>query len=148
MDSDTNTIIIGAGPAGLAVGAVLRRAKVPFVMLERAARVGDSWHRHYDRLHLHTPKSHSALPHHAYPRAYPRYPSRQQFVEYLDDYARTFALETEFGRDVQRVVRGADGAWEVATNAGSYRGRHVVVATGYNRVPNVPHWPGEETLPG
>ena len=96
MDSDTNTIIIGAGPAGLAVGAVLRRAKVPFVMLERAARIGDSWHRHYDRLHLHTPKSHSALPHHAYPRAYPRYPSRQQFVEYLDDYARTFALEPEF----------------------------------------------------
>ena len=49
---------------------------------------------------------------------------------------------------MQRVVRGADGAWEVATNAGSYRGRHVVVATGYNRVPNVPHWPGEETFPG
>ena len=78
MDSDTNTIIIGAGPAGLSVGAVLRRAKVPFVMLERAARIGDSWHRHYDRLHLHTPKSHSALPHRAYPRAYPRYLPRLQ----------------------------------------------------------------------
>lgn len=148
MDSDRDTIIIGAGPAGLAVGAVLRRAKVPFVMLERAERIGESWHRHYDRLHLHTPKSQSALPHRAYPHAYPRYPSRQQFVEYLDDYARTFALEPEFGRDVQRVARGADGAWEVATNTGNYRGSHVVVATGYNRVPNVPHWPGQETFPG
>jgi indole-3-pyruvate monooxygenase len=144
----TDTIIIGAGPAGLAVGAVLRRANVPFVMLERAGRVGESWHRHYQRLHLHTPKSHSALPFRSYPRAYPRYPSRQQVVEYLDDYARAFALEPEFGRDVQRCVRGADGVWDVTTNAGRYRARRVVVATGYNRVPNVPHSPGQDTFPG
>jgi cation diffusion facilitator CzcD-associated flavoprotein CzcO len=148
MTRETNTIVIGAGPAGLAVGAVLRRADVPFVMLERAERVGESWHRHYDRLHLHTPKSHSALPYRAYPRAYPRYPSRQQVVEYIDDYARAFALAPEFGRDVQRCVRGADGVWDVATNAGNYRGRRLVVATGYNRVPNVPRWPGQDTFPG
>jgi hypothetical protein len=148
MISETDTIVIGAGPAGLAVGAVLRRANVPFVMLERAKRVGESWHHHYDRLHLHTPKSHSALPYHAYPHTYPRYPSRQQFVEYLDDYARTFELEPEFGREVRRIARGADGAWEIATNADDYRARRVVVATGFNRVPNVPRWPGQETFPG
>ena len=148
MSAETDTIVIGAGPAGLAVGAALRRANVPFVMLERAERVGESWHRHYDRLQLHTPKSHSALPYRAYPRTYPRYPSRQQVVEYLDDYARAFALEPEFGRDVQRCARGEDGIWDVATNAGHYRGRRVIVATGYNRVPNVPRWPGQETFPG
>lgn len=148
MASETDTIVIGAGPAGLAVGAVLHRANAPFVMLERAEHVGESWRRHYDRLHLHTPKSHSALPFRAYPRTYPRYPSRQQVVEYLDAYARTFELEPELRRDVQRCVRGADGVWDVTTNAGQYRGRRVVVATGYNRVPNVPHWPGQDTFPG
>jgi cation diffusion facilitator CzcD-associated flavoprotein CzcO len=148
MTAETDTIVIGAGPAGLAVGAVLRRANVPFVMLERAARIGESWHRHYDRLHLHTPKSHSALPYRAFPREYPRYPSRQQVVEYLDDYARTFELAPEFGHDVQRCVRGADGVWDVTTNAGHYRCRRVVVATGYNRVPNMPRWPGQDTFPG
>lgn len=148
MTSETDTIVIGAGPAGLAVGAVLQRANVPFVMLDRADRVGDSWHHHYDRLHLHTPKSHSALPFRAYPRTYPRYPSRQQVVEYLSDYARAFELEPELRREVQRCTRGADGVWDVATNAGDYRSRRVVIATGYNRVPNVPRWPGRDTFRG
>lgn len=148
MTPETDTIVIGAGPAGLAVGAVLRRANIPFVMLERAERVGESWQRHYDRLHLHTPKSHSALPYRPYPRTYPRYPSRQQVVEYLGDYARAFKLEPELRREVQRCTRGADGMWDVATNAGDYRARRVVVATGYNRVPNVPRWPGQDTFPG
>jgi indole-3-pyruvate monooxygenase len=146
--AETDTAIIGAGPAGLAVGAVLRRADVPFVMLERATRVGESWHHHYDRLHLHTPKSQSSLPYRAFPPAYPRYPSRQQVVDYLDDYARAFALEPAFGRDVQRCTRGADGLWDVATNSGNYRARCVVVSTGYNRMPSVPRWPGQETFPG
>ena len=148
MPAETDTVIVGAGPAGLAVGAVLRRANIPFVMLERADRVGESWHHHYDRLHLHTPKSQSSLPYRAYPRTSPRYPSREQVIEYLDDYARTFALAPEFGREVRRLARGTDGIWTIATSAGGYRARCVVVATGYNRVPNVPRWPGQETFPG
>lgn len=147
-DTDTDTLIVGAGPAGLAVGAVLRRANVPFVILERAAHVGESWRRHYDRLHLHTPKRFSSLPYRAFPGAYPRYPSRQQVVDYLDDYARSFDIEPEFGREVQRCVRGEDGSWETSANAGTYRSRRVVIATSYNHVPDLPRWPGQETFTG
>jgi len=86
------TLVVGAGPAGLAVGAALRRKQVPFAMLERDEHVGSSWRRHYDRLRLHTPKRLSALPFVAYPRGFPRYPSRDQVVEYLENYARTFDL--------------------------------------------------------
>ena len=53
---ETDTVIIGGGPAGLATSACLRRAGVPFVMLERSDRVGAAWHQRYDRLHLHTAK--------------------------------------------------------------------------------------------
>lgn len=140
-------IIVGAGPAGLAVGAVLRRANVPFVMLERSDRIGDSWHRHYERLHLHTPKSQSALPFVPYPRAYPRYPSRAQIVAYLQDYARTFALAPELGQHVVRCERQGDG-WAVETTDGTRRAKHVVIATGYNRVPRAPSWPGRDTFTG
>jgi len=99
---ESNTIIIGAGPAGLALGAELRRSGVSFVMLERGEHVAESWHRHYERLALHTPKRHSALPGLPFPRDYPTYPSRQQLIAYFDDYARTFDLHPEFGVDVSR----------------------------------------------
>jgi indole-3-pyruvate monooxygenase len=148
MTTETDTIIIGAGPAGLAVGAALRRANVPFTVIERAKRIGESWHRHYDRLHLHTPKRHSALPYRSFPSTYPQYPSRKQMVEYLEDYARAFNIQPDFDREVQQCVRAADGTWQVSTNAGVYRGRRVVVAAGFSRIPNVPRWPGQETFPG
>jgi cation diffusion facilitator CzcD-associated flavoprotein CzcO len=148
MPTPTDTVIIGAGPAGLAVGAALRRADVPFVLLERGQHVGEAWHHHYDRLRLHTPKGHSALPYRPYPRAYPRYPSRREVVAYLEDYARAFDLRPEFGREVRRCARRPDGAWEVATDAGPYRALRVVVATGFSSRPYLPRWPGQDGFPG
>ena len=84
----TEVLIIGAGPAGLAVAASLQQRSIPFLLLEEADQVGVSWRRHYQRLHLHTDKRHSELPFFPYPKEYPRYPSRVQVVEYLEAYAR------------------------------------------------------------
>jgi cation diffusion facilitator CzcD-associated flavoprotein CzcO len=145
---EADTIIVGAGGAGLAVGAALRRAGVPFVMLERGQHVAEAWHHHYERLALHTPKRHSALPGLPFPRDYPTYPSRLQVISYFAGYADTFDLRPEFGREVSRCTRGADGRWVVSTNVGEYRGHHLVIATGLNRVPRVPHWPRQETFTG
>jgi cation diffusion facilitator CzcD-associated flavoprotein CzcO len=144
----SETLIVGAGPAGLAVGALLRRANAAFTVLERSARVADSWHRHYDRLHLHTPKRFSALPYRPFPRAYPRFPSRQQVIDYFADYARAFDIEPEVGRDVRRCVRAEDGTWNVETNRETFRARRIVMAAGFNRVPTLPRWPGLDTFTG
>lgn len=140
-------IIVGAGPAGLAVGACLTRANVPFTILERANSVASSWRGHYERLHLHTPKSTSALPFLPFARHYPTYPSREQVIEYVESYARTFRLEPRFGEEVV-TARRDDGAWEVTTSNGSYRAPHLVVATGLNREPVIPEWPGRELYRG
>ena len=145
---DSGTIIIGAGPAGLAVAAALRRKSVPFEILERNDSIGSSWRRHYDRLHLHTPKRHSALPFVPYPKTFPRYPSRDQVVEYLESYAREFDLRPEFGTDVSRCARTADDRWEIRTNRGVRRARHLVIASGFSRVPHRPSWPGLDDFAG
>ena len=74
VECQPETLIIGAGPAGLAVAACLRKRGASFVIVERATQVGSSWRHHYDRLHLHTVKNHSALPYLDFPAETPRYP--------------------------------------------------------------------------
>lgn len=143
----SDTIIVGAGPAGLAVGACLKRAGVPFLILEQSDQIGDAWHRHYDRLHLHTAKAYSALPFVPFPKEYPRYPSREQVIAYLETYARQFQLEPRL-RQRFTAARFVDGAWHVETQDTHYAASNLVIATGYNRVPYLPHWQGEESFRG
>ena len=135
-------IIIGAGPGGLAVAACLQREGIEgAVILDENDRVAASWRRHYERLHLHTPRYRSALPYLPMPRAYPRYPARAQVIDYFEAYARHFSLAPRLGERVQSARR-QDDAWEVTTPKGRYRAPALVVAAGYNREPAIPTWPG------
>lgn len=144
---EANVIVIGAGPAGLAMGGCLRMAGVPFVILESSGEVGTRWRQHYDRLHLHTTARFSALPGMPYPASYPRYPSRQQFVDYLDAYARKFQLEPRFHQAVTSIQRAGD-QWEIHTTDSVYCAPNLVVATGLSQQPYSPQWPGQETYRG
>jgi indole-3-pyruvate monooxygenase len=143
----SHTVVIGAGPAGLAVGACLKQAGVPCIILEQSDKVGAAWHRHYDRLHLHTDKKNSELPFVPFPKDYPRYPSRAQVIDYLESYAGRFQLEIRFGRQAS-AARPVNGKWEVQTQDALYDAPNLVVATGYAREPVVPHWPGQASFKG
>jgi indole-3-pyruvate monooxygenase len=143
------TLIIGAGAAGLAVGQALAQRKRPFVLVERAEAIGASWRNRYDRLHLHTAKRYSSLPGLRFPASAPTYPSRQQVVDYLTSYAERFGIAPRFGSQVERVAPDpAGGGWLTRTSRGDFRSSHVVVATGFNAVPVSPRWPGMETFSG
>jgi indole-3-pyruvate monooxygenase len=144
---DTDTLVIGAGPAGLAVAACLRRAAVPFVVLERDDRVGAGWHRHYERLHLHTDKGNSALPFVPFSRQYPRYPSRLEVIGYLEDYARQSEIRPVFGQEAT-LAHHEDGRWLTRTQDHLYVSRRLVIATGYNCRPVVPTWPDQDAFAG
>ncbi|MEO7326002.1 MAG: NAD(P)/FAD-dependent oxidoreductase [Dokdonella sp.] len=142
-----NTIVVGAGPAGLALGACLKRAGIPCLILEQDNAVGATWRGHYDRLHLHTDKMHSALPFAPFPTDYPRYPSRLQLIEYLEAYARTFQLAPSFGQRVTSA-RHESGCWRIQTQETCYHASNLVVAAGCNREPNIPSWPGQADFRG
>jgi hypothetical protein len=147
VDRRPESLVIGAGPAGLAVAACLRRSRKPFAIVEQAADVGSTWRHHYERLHLHTDRDHSALPYFGFPAGTARYPSRDQVIAYLEEYAKHFELVPSFGERVASV-RYADDGWLTTTTAGVYHSRNVVVATGYNAVPHLPQWPGREQFRG
>src|SRR6266498_3316070 len=110
----SHVIVIGAGPAGLAVGACLRQAGISCIILEQSDKVGSVWHRHYDRLHLHTDKKNSELPFLPYPKNYPRYPSRTQVIDYLESYAEKFDLDIRFHQQVISA-RSERDEWKVPT---------------------------------
>jgi hypothetical protein len=146
MEPET-ILVIGAGPAGLATSACLRREGLAHVVLEREPRIASAWSRHYDRLHLHTTKTYSSLPMMPWPAAAPRYPARQEVLDYLGAYAAEHHIEPRLGVTVHSVDRGADH-FMVATSAGVMTPRVVVVATGYNGVPRLPSFPGMESFDG
>ena len=145
-----DVLIVGAGPAGLAVAASLRSRNVPFTIIEAGTGVGASWRAHYDRLCLHTAKAHSALPGLSFAADVPRYPTRAQVVAYLEGYAARFDIAPRFGTRLERArpAGGNDAGWEIETSDGACRVRHLVMATGLNRTPVRPSWPGEREYRG
>ncbi|MFH9673439.1 flavin-containing monooxygenase [Streptomyces sp. NPDC017405] len=148
--ADRPVYVIGAGPGGLAVAHALRARGVRAVVLEKSDRVGASWRRHYDRLHLHTTRRLSALPGLAMPRRFGRWVSRDNVVRYLEKYAEHHELEIVTGVEVHRVERAPDGAgWLLRASGGrELTGSAVVVATGFNHTPRLPDWPGREEYGG
>ena len=147
MQQHTDTLIIGAGPAGLAVAGRLSKMKIPFLLLEKAGRVAAAWHEHYDRLCLHTVKEHSNLPHAELPAHYPVYVPRLDMVAYWDDYIRQMNIAPLFGQEVSGVRRVGE-EWVTESDGGVFHSKRVVVATGYNRTPYLPEWPGQEDFKG
>jgi putative flavoprotein involved in K+ transport len=148
--ADRPVYVIGGGPGGLATACALRALGVRAVVVEKADRVGASWQRHYDRLHLHTTRRLSALPGLPMPRRFGRWVARDDVVRYLEKYAEVHELEIVTGVEVSRVERTADGTgWLLhATGGRELTGSAVVVATGYNHTPFLPDWPGRETFAG
>lgn len=147
LPTDNPTIVIGAGPAGLAVSACLTQENVPCIILEQNNTVGSAWHRHYDRLHLHTDKKNSELPFLRYPKDYPRYISRSQLIEYLESYARKFHLDIRFHQKVASASY-ENNQWSIQTQDNLYHTTHLVIAAGFNQEPSLPSWPGQALFKG
>ena len=146
-ESRTEVVVIGAGPGGLASAAALAEAGLRVAVLERSDGVGASWRGHYDRLHLHTVRWLSGLPGLPIPRQEGPWVSRAAFVAYLESYARHHHLDVRLGTEVRGLAREGE-TWGVATSRGELAAAAVVVATGYNRLPHLPRWPGIESFGG
>jgi putative flavoprotein involved in K+ transport len=139
--------VVGGGPGGLAVAAVLGRYGIPATVLERGDAVGASWRTHYDRLHLHTVRSLSGLPGFPIPRAYGRWVARDDMVRYLQQYSAHHGLDVRTGTEVERIDSANGRArWVLRTAGGNeLSANSVVVATGNNHTPELPNWAGTFT---
>jgi putative flavoprotein involved in K+ transport len=92
-----DVVVVGGGPAGLAAAAMLRANRMDAVLLERGRSLGEPWRARYDRLHLHTIRWLSDLPGYQIPADFGRWVARDNFVEYLEQYAAHHHLEPRLG---------------------------------------------------
>ena len=143
----TSVLIIGSSVSGLASAACLQKAGIDFIIIEKEAQAAMPWRNHYERLHLHTNKSLSNLPYKKFNRTIPRYPSRQQVVDYLEDYQKEFSINPHFNTNALSVKKKGSH-WFTETNKGTFESGYIIVATGAYTKPKDPDFKGKETFPG
>ena len=139
-----DTVVIGAGHAGLAVSRLLTEAGREHVVLDRG-RVGERWRtERWDSLHLLTPNWMTRLPGWSYGGSEPEgYMSARRLVRHLERYAASFAAPVVGGTTVEDLsagngrLDGLDGRWVVGTDRGTWRARHVIIAAGPHSAPHV-----------
>jgi hypothetical protein len=140
-------IVIGAGPSGIGAALALKDRDLRPLVIDRAEQVCSSWRARYDRLRLNTWRPFSHLPDRPYPRGTPKFPSRDQLIEHVEEEARRGELDLELGTPVDAIERKG-GEWAVQAAGEQVSAREVVVATGHQNVPDIPDWPGRDRFQG
>src|SRR5262245_24464478 len=97
------TVIVGGGPAGLAVGYHLKQQGHSFVILDAGGRIGDQWRNRWDSLRLYSPAKFDALPGMPFPASRTSYPSKDEMGDYLEAYAARFELPVESATPVDAL---------------------------------------------
>src|SRR5262245_5375423 len=131
------TIVIGAGQAGLCVGYHLAKRGLPFLILDANHRVGDAWRNRWDSLRLFTPARYSGLPGMRFPARGDTFPTKDEMADYLQSYAQHFRLPVlndvkvdELAKDGDRFVVTAGSRW--------FESENVVVAMANYQNPRIP----------
>jgi putative flavoprotein involved in K+ transport len=131
------TVIIGGGQAGLAVGYHLARRGRPFVILDASKRIGDSWRLRWDSLRLFTPARYSGLPGWRFPAPPGSFPTKDEVADYVEAYAARFDLPVRTGVSVDRLSKRGN-RYVMTSRDRRFESDNVVVASGAYHTPRIP----------
>jgi putative flavoprotein involved in K+ transport len=141
MSTRVETLVIGAGQAGLALSYHLKARGRDHLLLDRG-RVGERWRsERWDSFKLLTPNWQTSMPGMSYAGDDPDgFMDKGEVVTMFDRYARSIDAPVRTGVAVHRIRRG-DSGWEVVSDAGTFDADNVVVATGHHALPRIPMEP-------
>ena len=137
-----DTVIIGGGQGGLAVGYHLVRQQRSVVILDAGERIGDTWRNRWDSLRVFTPARYDGLPGWSFPAPGWSYPTKDEVADYLEAYAARFQLPVRTGIRVDGLSR-ENGGYVVTAGLQRYDADNVVVATGGYQAPRIPEFAAE-----
>jgi putative flavoprotein involved in K+ transport len=133
-----DTVVIGAGQAGLSAGYHLAQQQRPFVILDADERIGDHWRHRWDSLRLYSPAKYDSLPGRRFPAKADHWPTGREMGDYLEIYAAWHRLPVRSGVRVDRVDPVGDGFLVTTADGARLEARQVIVATGPFRAPYIP----------
>lgn len=137
-----DTVIVGAGQSGLALGYYLAEQHRNFVILDAGTRVGDAWRSRWDSLRLFTPAKYNGLPGRPFPGDPLGFPTKDEQADYLEDYATRFHLPVRPNTAVTRLSH--DGQrFHVTAGAQRWTAANIVLATGACHLPKKPGFAAE-----
>jgi len=145
-DRSTKMALIGAGPVGLGMAKALLEHKIAYEELEADDDLGGNWkHGVYETVHIISSRKTTEYADYPMPESYPDFPSRQQMLDYLCDYAEKFGLREniQFNTKVVMALPLADGRWELELATGEkriYKG--LIACNGHHWHRRVPNYPG------
>jgi cation diffusion facilitator CzcD-associated flavoprotein CzcO len=145
-DHSSHMALMGAGPVGLGMAKALVEHKIPYEQLEADDQLGGNWyHGVYETVHIISSRKTTEYADYPMPSDYPDFPSRQQMLDYLRDYAERFQLcpRIQFNTKVVMAVPLADGRWELELSSGEkrvYKG--LIVCNGHHWDRRFPKYPG------
>lgn len=133
------TLIIGAGQAGLSTGYHLKQRGRPFLIVDRAERVGDNWRQQWDTLRLYTPAKYDGLPGLPFPADPWHFPGKEEVASYLEQYAVHWDLPVRMSTGIDRLEAAPGGGYVATVGGDTISCDNVVIATGtFGRTPYVP----------
>ncbi|MCI2257218.1 NAD(P)/FAD-dependent oxidoreductase [Domibacillus sp. PGB-M46] len=134
-----NTVIIGAGQAGLAMAYHLKRLDQPFILLDRSEDIGGVWRSRYDSLTLFTPRMYSALPGLPLKGDPHGFPAKNEMAFYLKHYAEQFHFPVHLQTEVESVWKERD-CFRIQTNGQTYEASSLIIASGPFQTPFIPNF--------
>jgi putative flavoprotein involved in K+ transport len=132
-----DTVVIGGGQAGLAMGYYLAQQDRDFVIVDSGDQVGDAWRHRWDSLRLFSSYRYSSLPGMPFPESDDDFPTKDEMADYLETYAARFDLPVRRDTTIELLTRN-DARYVLDAGSRCFTADHVVVATGPFHHPNIP----------
>lgn len=137
LSPHVDTVVIGGGQAGLAMGYYLTQQECDFVILDASERVGDAWRNRWTSLRLFSQAQYSSLPGFSFPAPDNHFPTKDEMADYLESYVARFDLPVRLDTTVDGLTWNSD-CYALDIDSQRVLANHVVVATGPFHQPSVP----------
>ena len=138
MARRVDTVIVGAGQAGLTMSRYLGQAGRDHLVVDRRSRLGGGWQDRWTSFRLVTPNWSASFPGQPYAGIDPDgYMPRAEIAATVAGYAETIRAPVALETDVERLRRDGDG-FRLETSAGAITARQVIVAAGSFHQPRIP----------